>query len=232
MMSCLQPSAPILPWKNWRHLEGNRSGIHSPNWAGLFCLLRSLWFKDALECTETEICRISSVAALSGRSFTFSPLLRLVYTETNSLEKHLFWHLSDFCSRLQCWRFKTTQLSLRRSPSLKTSLSSKLRRAAWRCVTSPPPSANPAMAVISPRQHPPPLPSSPLLHLSLCAWMMSSFQLPLSLTDWLINTLTHRRINDRLIDNCWTAERWLIEWLTQRITCSSFLISVYFTSQH
>lgn len=75
-------------------------------------------------------------------------------------------------------RFQTTQLSpVRLSLPLSRSLGSKLRRAAWRCVTSPMAPANPVMAVISPRQHPPPPSPLRLLHLSLCGRVMSSFQL-------------------------------------------------------
>lgn len=63
---------------------------------------------------------------------------------------------------------QTTQLSARLLRSPRASLGSKLRRAAWRCVTSPLAPANPASAVISPRQHPPPLPCSAA---SFTVWM-------------------------------------------------------------
>lgn len=76
--------------------------------------------------------------------------------------------LSSFSSLGFFFFFQTTQLSARLLRSPRASLGSKLRRAAWRCVTSPLAPANPASAVISPRQHPPPLPCSAA---SFTVWM-------------------------------------------------------------
>lgn len=124
----------------------------------------------------TQICRISSLTALS---LHLHAGLSHVQTPPQKTVTFLFG-IALKCAGLSVFKdlkrrnFLSVRLPLRAPVQ-------KLRRAAWRCVTSLLPPANPAMAVISPRQHPPPFP--PLLHLSLCGWMMSSSQLPLCLTD-------------------------------------------------
>lgn len=108
--------------------------------------------------------------APAGRSSTFPPLLRLTPQKKKKKKSSFAFILSVQSSSGAANLKRRNFLPARLPPSL--SLSSKLRRAAWRCVTSLVPPANPVIAAISPRQHPPPLPSF-LLHLSLCGWMMS-----------------------------------------------------------
>lgn len=158
------PSRGLLPTaehskKNWRHLEGNKSVLHSPNWALFFS---PYFFSQPalcfLRCTRLhwEIKSAGYLFYCTCIFFTFSALLRL---NLKACRNSFFYPTSAAVFTAPTFKNDATfspsvsPLALRTPASVQ-----KLRRAAWRCVTSPPPPANPAMAVISPRQHPPPSP--------------------------------------------------------------------------
>lgn len=200
MMSWLQL---ILPQKNWRHLGGNRSGIHSPDWARSLCLF-DYHSNIKTHLTALIICRIYSFTALSLHLqvdllyFQTSPQWNYQPGETFRFELILNLQLSSAFKDLKRRNFLCICLPLRAS----VQSSGEQLGDVWhhRC---------PQPILRWQWYHrgntpPPPFPFSAAS--LLCGRMMSSFQLRLGLTDWLINTLTQRLTG------------WMNEWMTQWVT--------------